>query len=255
MELGLSTFADIGLEPGTGGTVTGAERMRNLMEEIELADQVGLDVSASASTTAPTSSLLAGGRPGGGRRAHRAHPPDQRGHRAQPRRPGARVRGVRHGRPAVGRPRRDHGRARLVHRVVPALRLRPRRLRRAVRRAARAAAEDPRGEHVDLGGRAPPAARGLGVYPRPVQDPLPVWIASAGTPQSVARAGLLGLPVGARDHRREPERFAPLAELLPRGGPPQAGHDASCRSGSTRTPTSPRLRACAADDFFPPTPR
>src|SRR4051812_3920271 len=44
MELGLSTFADIGLEPGKGGTVTGAERMRDLIEEIELADQLGLDV-------------------------------------------------------------------------------------------------------------------------------------------------------------------------------------------------------------------
>src|SRR3954454_6065945 len=44
MELGLSTFADIGLEPGKGGTVTGAERMRNLIEEVELADQLGLDV-------------------------------------------------------------------------------------------------------------------------------------------------------------------------------------------------------------------
>src|SRR4051812_24032992 len=44
MELGLSTFADIGLEPGKGGTVTGVERMKNLIEEVELADQLGLDV-------------------------------------------------------------------------------------------------------------------------------------------------------------------------------------------------------------------
>jgi alkanesulfonate monooxygenase SsuD/methylene tetrahydromethanopterin reductase-like flavin-dependent oxidoreductase (luciferase family) len=44
MELGLYTFADVGIEPGTGRTVAPGERLKNLIEEIELADQVGLDV-------------------------------------------------------------------------------------------------------------------------------------------------------------------------------------------------------------------
>ncbi len=44
MEIGIYTFADVGTHPITGKTITPHQRMQNLMEEIELADQVGLDV-------------------------------------------------------------------------------------------------------------------------------------------------------------------------------------------------------------------
>jgi alkanesulfonate monooxygenase SsuD/methylene tetrahydromethanopterin reductase-like flavin-dependent oxidoreductase (luciferase family) len=47
-----------------------------------------------------------------------------------------------------------------------------------------------------------------GVYPRPIQDPLPVWIAVGGTPQSVARAGILGLPLAVAIIGGQPARFA-----------------------------------------------
>ncbi|MGQ0679321.1 MAG: LLM class flavin-dependent oxidoreductase [Actinomycetota bacterium] len=52
-----------------------------------------------------------------------------------------------------------------------------------------------------------------GVFPRPVQDPLPVWIAVGGTPKSVVRAGNLGLPLALAIIGGEPERFVPLIEL------------------------------------------
>ncbi len=75
------------------------------------------------------------------------------------------------------------------------------------------------------GGRRPPLA-GEGVYPRALQNPLPVWIASGGTPQSVARAGALGLPLAIAIIGGEPARFAPLAELYRasarRAGVPEA---------------------------------
>jgi alkanesulfonate monooxygenase SsuD/methylene tetrahydromethanopterin reductase-like flavin-dependent oxidoreductase (luciferase family) len=51
------------------------------------------------------------------------------------------------------------------------------------------------------------------VYPRPLQEPLPVWIAVGGTPQSVARAGAFGLPVAIAIIGGEPRRFAPLLDL------------------------------------------
>jgi alkanesulfonate monooxygenase SsuD/methylene tetrahydromethanopterin reductase-like flavin-dependent oxidoreductase (luciferase family) len=57
--------------------------------------------------------------------------------------------------------------------------------------------------------RAP--LNGEGVYPRALQQPLPVWIASGGTPQSVARAGALGLPLAIAIIGGEPARIAPLA--------------------------------------------
>ena len=64
--------------------------------------------------------------------------------------------------------------------------------------------------------RAP--LKGQGVYPRALQQPLPVWIASGGTPQSVARAGALGLPLAIAIIGGEPARFGPLAELYREAG-------------------------------------
>lgn len=58
----------------------------------------------------------------------------------------------------------------------------------------------------------------LGVYPRPVQNPLPVWIAVGGTPQSVARAGALGLPMALAIIGGPWERFVPLANYFRRAG-------------------------------------
>jgi alkanesulfonate monooxygenase SsuD/methylene tetrahydromethanopterin reductase-like flavin-dependent oxidoreductase (luciferase family) len=51
------------------------------------------------------------------------------------------------------------------------------------------------------------------VWPRPVQDPLPVWVAVGGTPQSVVRAGALGLSLTVAIIGGQPERFVPLVEL------------------------------------------
>src|SRR5215211_7131612 len=66
------------------------------------------------------------------------------------------------------------------------------------------------------GGRHTPRIEGRGVYPRPLQDPLPVWIAVGGTPQSVARAGALGLPLALAIIGGQSVRFAPLIDLYRR---------------------------------------
>ena len=63
-----------------------------------------------------------------------------------------------------------------------------------------------------------------GVWPRPVQPELPIWIAVGGTPQSVVRAGALGLPLTLAIIGGQPERFVPLAELY-REAFSAAGHD------------------------------
>ncbi|MGV2132992.1 LLM class flavin-dependent oxidoreductase [Agrobacterium vitis] len=68
--------------------------------------------------------------------------------------------------------------------------------------------------------------QGRGVYPRPLQDPLPLWIAVGGTPQSVARAGYLGLPLAIAIIGGEPRRFAPLVDLYRQSGA-KAGVDPS----------------------------
>jgi alkanesulfonate monooxygenase SsuD/methylene tetrahydromethanopterin reductase-like flavin-dependent oxidoreductase (luciferase family) len=62
------------------------------------------------------------------------------------------------------------------------------------------------------------------VFPRPVQDPLPIWVAVGGAPESAFRAGTLGLPMALAIIGGRPERFAPFAELF-RDAAHQAGHD------------------------------
>ena len=64
----------------------------------------------------------------------------------------------------------------------------------------------------------------LAVYPRPLQDPLPVWVAVGGTPQSVMRAATLGLPMALAIIGGMPQRFAPMVELY-RETAKRAGHD------------------------------
>jgi probable LLM family oxidoreductase len=78
-------------------------------------------------------------------------------------------------------------------------------------------------EKVTWSGRHRPALTGQGIYPRPLQDPLPIWVGVGGTPESFARAGLLGLPLMVAIIGGEPRQFGPLIDLYRRAGA-QAGH-------------------------------
>ncbi|MBB4663765.1 Atu2307/SP_0267 family LLM class monooxygenase [Conexibacter arvalis] len=80
------------------------------------------------------------------------------------------------------------------------------------------------GERVTWQGRHRAPLQEAGVWPRPVQDPLPVWVAVGGSPESVVRAGTLGLPLTIAIIGGLPERFAPLVELY-REAWAAAGHD------------------------------
>jgi probable LLM family oxidoreductase len=79
-------------------------------------------------------------------------------------------------------------------------------------------------ERVTWSGKHRAALNDLGVYPRPLQEPLPIWIAVGGTPQSVVRAATLGLPLALAIIGGAPERFAPLVELY-REAAGRAGRD------------------------------
>ncbi len=98
--------------------------------------------------------------------------------------------------------------------------------------------------------RAP--LNGQGVYPRPLQQPLPVWIAVGGTPASADRAGRLGLPMVLAIIGGTPARFAPFAQIHRRAAA-ASGHDPA------RVPLAINTHAFvakdarqAADVFFPP---
>jgi probable LLM family oxidoreductase len=78
-------------------------------------------------------------------------------------------------------------------------------------------------ERVTWSGRHRAPIHDLAVYPRPVQDPLPVWVAVGGSPQSAVRAGAMGLPLALAIIGGMPERFAPVAELHRRAAR-ESGH-------------------------------
>jgi probable LLM family oxidoreductase len=100
------------------------------------------------------------------------------------------------------------------------------------------------GERIDWpGSRHRAAIESLGVYPRPLQDPLPVWVAVGGNPPSAIRAATLGLPMALAIIGGEPARFAPLVELYRRAG----GTRVSINSHAYVAETDEQ----AADEFFP----
>jgi probable LLM family oxidoreductase len=80
------------------------------------------------------------------------------------------------------------------------------------------------GNPVNWSGRLRAPLENAGVWPRPVQDPLPVWVAVGGSPESVVRAGTLGLPLTLAIIGGQPERFVPLVDLY-REAASAAGHD------------------------------
>ena len=107
-------------------------------------------------------------------------------------------------------------------------------------------------ERVTWQGQHRAALDDRGVYPRPVQSPIPVWIAVGGTPQSAVRAGALGLPMALAIIGGMPERFATFAELH-REGARRAGKDpASLRLGINSHGLIADASQEAADTFFPP---
>src|SRR5436190_18279284 len=73
-------------------------------------------------------------------------------------------------------------------------------------------------EHVHWSGEYRPALTGQGVYPRPLQDPLPIWLGVGGTPESFVRAGAPGLPLMVAIIGGETRRFRPLVDLYREAG-------------------------------------
>jgi probable LLM family oxidoreductase len=106
-------------------------------------------------------------------------------------------------------------------------------------------------EHVQWSGQHRPALTGQGVYPRPVQNPLPIWLGVGGTPQSFVRAGQLGLPLMVAIIGGEPRRFRPLIDLYRETGR-QHGYSAEqLKVGVHMLGYVADTTHEAADTFFP----
>src|SRR5207245_5301095 len=242
MELGIYSFGEMTPDPKTGRTIGARERLRRLVEEIELADRLGLDVfgvgehhraefvvstpavvlAAAATRTTrirltSAVSVLSSDDPvrvfqdfatldliSGGRAEIMAG----RGSFTE-------------SFPLFGYDLADYDDL-FEEKLELLLRIR-------------------QGERVTWAGGHRPAIQDLPVYPRPVQDPLPVWVAVGGHPESVVRAGRLGLPLALAIIGGEPRRFVPLIDLY-RQAARRAGHDPA------QLPVSINSHGLIADD-------
>lgn len=224
MELGLYTFVENTALPASGRALSPAQRLQNLLEEAELADQAGLDVFAIGEhhrpeylASAPATLLAAiAART---RRIRLSSAVTVLGSEDPVRvfQQFATLDLLTEGRaeimvgrgsfiesfPLFGQDLNDYDEL-FAEKLELLLQLR-------------------RNETINWQGTHRPPINGRPVYPRPVQQPLPVWIAVGGTPESAYRAGHLGLPMALAIIGGQPARFVPFAELHARGAR-EAGH-------------------------------
>jgi probable LLM family oxidoreductase len=105
------------------------------------------------------------------------------------------------------------------------------------------------GNPVNWSGRLRAPLENAGVWPRPVQEPLPVWVAVGGSPESVVRAGTLGLPLTLAIIGGQPERFVPLVDLY-REAARSAGHDPEQAKVAINTHAFVGATSAEADSAF-----
>ncbi len=226
MELGLYTFGDVGADPVTGARTDPAQRLRDLVEEIALADEVGLDVfglgehhRADYAVSAPAVVLAAAALRTKRIRLTSAVSVLSSDDPIRVFQQFATLDNLTDGRAEIiaGRGSFIESFPLFGHDLDDYEDLFEEKLQllMALNEAERISWPGSAHTHrID----------GCGVYPRPVQDKLPIWRAVGGSPQSVARAGALGLPMALAIIGGEPARFAPLFDLY-RESAAQMGHD------------------------------
>ena len=105
--------------------------------------------------------------------------------------------------------------------------------------------------HVHWFGKHRPALTGQAIYPRPLQNPLPIWVGVGGTPASFARAGVLGLPLMVAIIGGEPHRFRPLIDLYREAGIRSGHQPEQLKVGLHMIGFVADTTKEAADVFFP----
>jgi probable LLM family oxidoreductase len=263
MQIGIDSFVETSLDPSHRAASTGAERVRDLLEEIELADQVGLDVfgigehhRAEFIASAPAVILAA-----------------------------AAARTKRIGLTSAVSVLSSEDPVRLFQQFATLDLISQGRAEIIVGRGSFIESYPLFGfdledydslfsEKLELllkirestlvhwSGKHRTALTGQGVYPRPIQNPLPIRVGVGGTPKSFVRAGLLGLPLAVAIIGGEPHRFRPLIDLYREAGS-KAGHSPENERPDTARPVGLDVsvhsvgfvadtKKQAADDFYPP---
>jgi probable LLM family oxidoreductase len=105
--------------------------------------------------------------------------------------------------------------------------------------------------HVHWSGQHRAALTGQAIFPRPLQNPLPIWVGVGGTPQSFVRAGMLGLPLMVAIIGGEPHRFRPLIDLYREAGKRSGHAPEQLRVGIHSIGFAGDTTEQAAEDFYP----
>ena len=252
MEIGLYTFGDVGTNPVTGERIDARRRLKDLLEEIRLADEVGLDVFGlgehhrpNYAISSPSTVLAAAASVTKNIRLSSAVSVLSSDDPIRVFQQFATVDNLSDGRaelmvgrgsfiesfPLFGYDLNDYDTL-FEEKLAMLLAINER-------------------ERLNWPGTAhTPKVDRQGVYPRPVNGSLPVWVAAGGTPQSMVRAGALGCPLALAIIGGEPRRFAPLADLYRRAAA-QAGNEDKARVSLNVHGFVGEDGKRAADIFFP----
>ncbi|KQL41839.1 luciferase [Bacillus sp. FJAT-25509] len=254
MEIGISTFVETTPDAKTGEVISHAERLRDVVEEIILADQVGLDVFGVGehhrndfAASSPAVVLAAAASQTNRIRLTSAVTVLSSADPVRVFQDFATLDGISNGRAEI-----MAGRGSFIE-SFPLFGYNLNDYDELFEEKLDLLLTLQKSEFVTWSGKHRPAINNIGIYPRPVQEPLPIWIGSGGNSESVVRAGLLGLPLVLAIIGGRPIQFAPLVELYKKAAA-HAGHDvnklqiASHSHGFIAEDTM-----TAADKFFPST--
>lgn len=251
MELGLYTFADMLPDRTAGGARNAHQRMKDLMEEIQLADQLGLDVFAVGehhrpdyAVSSPAVVLAAAAAVTKNIRLSSAVTVLSSDDPVRVFQSFSTVDLLSSGRaeimvgrgsfiesyPLFGYDLQDYD-ALFSEKLDLLLKINE-------------------SEVISWKGKLRPSIVNRGVYPRPLQDKLPIWIAVGGTPASAVRAGTLGLPMALAIIGGMPERFVPFVELY-KDTAHKAGHE-NVQLGINSHVYVADTSQQAADEFYSP---
>jgi probable LLM family oxidoreductase len=253
MELGISTFVELTPDPLTTKTISAYERLQNMMEEVELADQLGLDVFAIGEhhrpdflVSSPATVLAAAAVKTKNIKLSSAVSVLSSDDPVRVFQQFATVDLLSGGRAEImaGRGSFIESFPLFGYDLEDYDTLFDEKLKLLV-----AINEN---ERVTWKGKHRAAIENLGVYPRPYQKRLPIWVAIGGTPSSVLRAAKMGLPLTIAIIGGRPDQFIPHTKYY-RDEFMKAGHDAStlqlCINSHAYIADSSQQ---AADEFFPP---
>jgi probable LLM family oxidoreductase len=252
MQLGVDSFAAAISDPATGLTLDPVERMENLLEEMELADRVGLDVfgigehhRAEFLDSAPAVILAAAAGRTKDIRLTSAVTVLSAADPVRVFQEFATLDLISHGRAEI-----VAGRGSFVE-SYPLFGLRLEDYDSLFAEKLDLLLKIRENTHVHWSGKHRAPLTGQAVYPRPLQNPLPIWVGVGGTPASFVRAGMLGLPLMVAIIGGEPRRFRPLIDLYREAGR-RAGHSpeklvVGLHSIGFLGDTTKQ----AADDFYP----